>query len=165
MNTHKNEPEELLPTWFDKRDNSKFDAETGEQLLDEDGKEIPDPTPMAPPLGFKKQDSLAVQIRQMILSERLAQEAREYGGETFEEADDFEIGDDFETEKFSPYEANFDPMTPQERAALATQGRDPDRILTPEEKSSLIPPEQKEIKAKAKPKPSPDQGDTSMEEA
>lgn len=119
------------------RDYSKFDPETGEQIHDQQGREIPDPTPMQPPLGYKRQDTLAMQMRQMIISDRLAREAAAAGAETFEEADDFEVGDDWDQEKHSPYEANFDPMTPEERAALDSQGRDPDRILTPEEKAKL----------------------------
>lgn len=124
-------------------DASKFDPETGEQIHDSRGHEIPDPVPMQPPLGYVKQDSLAMQMRAMILSDRLAREAAAAGAETFEEADDFDVGDDFDMEKHSPYEANFDPMTPQERAALTTQGREPDAILTDEEKAKLTPPKPK----------------------
>lgn len=121
-------------------DRSKFDPGTGEQIHDARGYEIPDPTPMQPPLGYKRQDTLAAQMRAMILSDRLAREAAAAGAETFEEADDFEIGDDFDEVRYSPYEANFDPMTPEERAALSTQGRDPDKILTKEEKKALEAP-------------------------
>lgn len=136
-------------------DYSKHDAESGELVHDERGYEIPDPTPMAPPIGYNRQPSLAEQIRAMIVSQKLAQEAAEAGAETFEEADDFEIGDDFEQERHSPYEANFDPMTDQERAALTTQGKDPDKILTPAEKASLSP-------KPAKKKSPPDQGGTGI---
>lgn len=58
------------------------------------GEEILDPTPMAPPLGYKRQPSLYEQIqaavRQSKLDEMYSLE------ETEEEADDFEVGDDFE---------------------------------------------------------------------
>lgn len=77
------------------------------RMMDEEGREIPDPTPIAPPLGYRKQPTLAEQIRQMIRSERMAQEAAAAGYETFEEADDFEVGDDFDPS--SPYEHDFDP--------------------------------------------------------
>lgn len=127
-------------------DYTKIDRETGEILHDPQGREIPDPTPMQPPVGYNPQPSLAQQMRQMIISDRLAREAREAGAETFEEADDFEVGDDWEQEKHSPYEANFDPMTPEERAALTSQGKDTERILTETEKASLTP------KPKAKPR-------------
>lgn len=75
--------------------------------LDFRGREIPDPTPIAPPIGYKRQPSLAEQIRAMVRSERLAQEAEQAGFETFEEADDFNVGDDFDPH--SPYENDFDP--------------------------------------------------------
>lgn len=125
-------------------DYSKFDAETGVQTHDQAGREIPDPEPMQPPLGWQPADPIAVRIREMIIGHKLADEARQAGAETFEEADDFDVGDDFEAEKFSPYEANFDPMTPEERAALSTQGRDTERTLTAEEKVRLSPKQKKQ---------------------
>ena len=75
--------------------------------LDDRGREIPDPTPMSPPLGYKKEPSLREQIRQMILSEKLRQEVEAAGFETMEEADDFDVGDDFDPR--SGYENDFDP--------------------------------------------------------
>lgn len=74
---------------------------------DQDG-ELMDPTPMAPPIGYKKSPSITEQIRSMIRGERLRQEAEAEGYESFEEADDFEIGDDFDPT--SPYEEVFEPM-------------------------------------------------------
>lgn len=74
-----------------------------------DGKEYPDPTPMAPPIGFIKQPTLAETMRQMIAGEALRRHARESGAETFEEADDFEVGDDYDPT--SPYEETFEPPT------------------------------------------------------
>lgn len=128
-------------------DYTKIDQDTGEILTDSRGREVPDPTPMQPPIGYERRPSLAQQIREQIMSHNLAMEARAAGAETFEEADDFEVGDDWEQEKHSPYEANFDPMTPEERAALTTEGRDPDRILTLDENAAAIkaasPPKQK----------------------
>jgi len=46
------------------------------------------------------------QIREMVRSEKLKQEVAAQGYETFEEADDFEVGDDFDPK--SPYEENFE---------------------------------------------------------
>lgn len=128
-------------------DYSRFDPETGVQTHDSEGREIPDATPMQPPIGFNRQPSLAQQIRSMILSEKLRQAAEESGAETFEEADDFDVGDDFEDLPRSQYEANFDPMTPEERAALASQGRDVDRILTAAEQAALSPKPKKSAAA------------------
>lgn len=66
------------------------------------GREFPDPTPMSPPVGYVKQDSLAEQIRRVVRSEKLAMEAEAAGYETFDEADDFDIEDD--PLPMSPYE-------------------------------------------------------------
>lgn len=71
-----------------------------------DGREYPDPTVIAPPVGFIKQPSLTEQIRAMVRSEALRQEAEAAGAETFEEADDFDVPD---FDPSSPYENEFDP--------------------------------------------------------
>lgn len=91
--------------------------------LDEFGHETLDPTPIAPPVGFRPAPSLAEQIREMVRSERLAREVIEAGYETFEEADDFDVGDDVDVS--SPYEEHFEP-TPaallRERMAAEAAG-------------------------------------------
>lgn len=76
--------------------------------LDDQGRELPNPTPIAPPLGYQKQPTIRETIRNMVLSERLRQEAQAAGVETFEEADDFEVGDDYDPT--SPYEEVFEPL-------------------------------------------------------
>lgn len=78
-----------------------------EKRLDEKGREIVSPLPMEPPVGYRKQPSMVEIIREQIRSAQLAQWAEQQGYETFEEADDFEIGDDFEPH--SPWENDFDP--------------------------------------------------------
>lgn len=85
------------------------DPDTGEVIssLSPTGGEILDPTPIAPPVGFSQQPSMAEYIRDLIRSEKLAQEAAEAGMETFEESEDFDIDDDFDPT--TPYEAEFDP--------------------------------------------------------
>lgn len=75
--------------------------------LNKAGAEVNDPTPMEPPLGYMKQPSLADQIRMAVLSQKLADEVAAQGMETFEEADDFEVGDDYDPS--SPWENEFDP--------------------------------------------------------
>lgn len=75
--------------------------------------EVPNPTPMAPPVGYKRQPSLAEQIRAMVRSEQLKAAAEAKGFETFEESDDFEV-DDFDPS--SPYEEIFDPVEDLRRA-------------------------------------------------
>lgn len=108
MANEKSVPVEELPPGVDPSE-VVTDAATGEVInyLDENGAEHPDPTPMAPPIGYKRQPSLAEQIREMVRSERLKQEVEEAGFETFEEADDFEVGDDYDPH--SPHENDFDP--------------------------------------------------------
>lgn len=89
--------------WFSRMSKEDYVRKNMEKGLSANsGFEIPDPTPMAPPIGYKRQPSLAEQIREMVRSEKLAQEAAAAGAETFEEADDFDVEDD----EFpaSPYE-------------------------------------------------------------
>lgn len=87
-----------------------YQRSAAEGYLDKFGREMPSPLPVAPPIGYKKSPSLAEQIRQMVLSERLKQEALSAGAETFEEADDFDVEDDYDPS--SPYEVDFDPPLP-----------------------------------------------------
>lgn len=91
------------------------DYETGEvgsppakdKPLDGYGREIPDPTPMAPPLGYQRQPTMVDIMRGMIRSHQLAMEAAAAGYETFDEADDFDVGD---VDPSSPYEGDFEPV-------------------------------------------------------
>lgn len=76
--------------------------------LNEDGTAVLDPTPIAPPIGYKKAPSMVEVIRNMVTSERLAQAARESGHETFEESEDFDVGDEPD-QLASPWENDFDP--------------------------------------------------------
>lgn len=75
--------------------------------FDEKGRELPDPTPMAPPVGFKKQPTMVEMIRNMVRSEALRQAAAAQGQESFEEADDFDVGEDVDPS--APYEEQFEP--------------------------------------------------------
>lgn len=80
----------------------------GDIFLDEFGREIPDPTPMAPPVGYQRAKSMTEIIREQIQGEALKQAAREMGKESWEEADDFDVGDDFDPT--SPWEEQYDPV-------------------------------------------------------
>lgn len=73
-----------------------------------DGRQVPDPVPMQPPIGFKKQPSMVEIVRDMVRSEKLRQEALATGHETFEEAEDFDIGDEPD-QLTSGWENDFDP--------------------------------------------------------
>lgn len=76
--------------------------------LDKNGHELHDPVPIEPPLGYKRAPSLSEQIRTMVRGEALRRAAEDAGAETFEEADDFDVGDDYDPR--SPYEEIFDPV-------------------------------------------------------
>lgn len=86
-----------------------FDRGAAAAVLDGRGREIPDPTPMAPPIGYRPPVHMTDLIRQTIRSERLAQEAREAQMETFDEADDFDIPDD-PVDPSTPWEELYDPQ-------------------------------------------------------
>lgn len=86
--------------------------------LDEAGAEVLDTTPMAPPIGFKPGSKTMMEIvREMVISEKLAQDARSAGYETFEEAEDFDVDDDYDPH--TPYENDFDPTISELREAVA----------------------------------------------
>lgn len=80
--------------------------------LDEDGRELGDSTPMSPPVGYKREPTIAERIRTMVRSEALAQAAAAAGKETFEEADDFDVPDDDTFDPATPYEEVFEPPAP-----------------------------------------------------
>ncbi|WNK13476.1 MAG: hypothetical protein [Microvirus sp.] len=98
---------------------SRIDPVTGEihELQDVNGWEIPDPNPMALPVGFKRPETLAEQVARLVRSERWKHDMEKAGLETFEESEDFDVGEDFDPS--TPYETFFDPtlgkdITPQE---------------------------------------------------
>lgn len=119
------------------------------------GEEIPDTTKPEIPLGFKKPDSLAEQVRRLIRSEQLRQAALSAGHETFEEADDFEVGDDYDPR--SPYEEVFDPTDPEEVVEQVKE-----RIVKRKSRSAkgerTAPEAQPKKKGKGEKPPSPPQG-------
>lgn len=120
------------------KDYSKFDA-NGVQIHDEKGHELPDATPIAAAIGYTRQPSLAEQIRQMVRSERLAQEAAAMGAETFEEADDFEVGDPADFLPGTPYEQDFDPVPVSELKARKKKAEEAEAAPPPEPNSEKKP--------------------------
>jgi len=68
--------------------------------------EVLDPTPIAMPVRFHRHQTLQEQI-QMYTRNTLNKMAAANDQETFEEADDFDIGDDFEP--VSEHEIEFNP--------------------------------------------------------
>lgn len=130
----------------------RFSLEDGRQIHDERGHELPDPTPLAPPVGYNPQPSLAETIRRMVRSEKLAMEAEAAGMETFEEADDFDVGDDYDPT--SPYEEVFDPTPARELKKRKAEAEKKEKEEA-EKKKEPLPPEQKKV-----PDVPPDQGGT-----
>lgn len=86
----------------------EYMAKMLEKGLDEHGNFVVDATPLAPPIGYKKQPSMVELVREMVRSERLKAEAEANGHESFEEAEDFDIEDDPDMMR-SPWENDFDP--------------------------------------------------------
>lgn len=84
--------------------------------LDQNGHEIPDPEPKAIPLSFKRPETLAEQIQRMVRT-HVSVAAELSGAETFEEAEDFNTGDDDDDEPSTPYEMEFDPVIGREISA------------------------------------------------
>lgn len=95
----------------------------GKMRYNERGEEIPDPTKPEIPLGFKKPESLADQVARLVRSEKMKEEARRHGRETFEEADDFDVGDDYDPR--SPYEEIFDPTAVSDQKKPAAPAAPP----------------------------------------
>lgn len=75
---------------------------------DKYGHETLDPTPMALPLDHEIPESIEDKIKRLIASERFQQSMEAQGYETFDEADDFDVGDDFEAEPNSQWELSAD---------------------------------------------------------
>lgn len=69
--------------------------------------EDPDPTPVAVPLRYKRPPTLQEQIQRLIRSEAYSRRMDE-GYESLEEADDFDVGDDFDSDPHSPWEDRAD---------------------------------------------------------
>lgn len=69
------------------------------------GQELPDPTPVALPIGFEKPEPLNSVIQRLVRTE-VSQAADQKGMETFEEANNFNTGED-----------DPEPLTAAERAA------------------------------------------------
>lgn len=77
-------------------------------MLDQNGYEIPDNTPVELPTRLRVSVNRVTQMRQLIRAE-LSRQAADQGDETFEEADDFDLPDG--EEWFSPYEEDFEPVS------------------------------------------------------
>lgn len=73
-----------------------------DKRLDERGHEKLDNTPIEIPLEFRETETLEERIKRLLRSEQFAREMDRQGYETYEEADDFDVGDDYDPK--SPWE-------------------------------------------------------------
>lgn len=76
---------------------------------DEFGREVPDPTPVELPIGFRRPETLQEMMARMIQGE-LARREFEQGYETFEEANDFEVDDDDPADRVTVYQEMVDEV-------------------------------------------------------
>lgn len=83
---------------------SKYNAE---------GKEIMDPVPVAVHLG-KRNETIDEKIMRMVRSREIQNELARMGEDTFDEYDDFDVGDDDDKMPETPYETCFDPRLGKE---------------------------------------------------
>lgn len=83
----------------------QIDPRLGRSVLDKHGREDHSQSggPLAIAVRMVQRDNLGDRVRELIKSEKLALQAAMEGYETFEEADDFDVGDE-----------TFDPQTPYE---------------------------------------------------
>lgn len=86
-------------------------------MLNERGHEVPDPEPVAVPVRFQAPESLEDRIKRIIRAD-LSARAQAQGFETFEEADDFEVGDDY------------DPRSPHELDSVQEDAPLPEKLST-----------------------------------
>lgn len=97
------------------------------KAFDEEGRELNDPTPISVPVKFVTPESEVDRLRRFLRSEQLSRELDAQGWDTPEEADDFDVGDDFDPT--SPYEQDFDvpeeillPLSEKARASGPNNG-------------------------------------------
>lgn len=83
--------------------------------LDENGHEILDATPIAIPLGMKRPESIQEMVARLVRQERFRAALGKDDYESFEEADDFDVDDDYDPT--TPFEQHFDPLIGREISA------------------------------------------------
>lgn len=102
------EPEELSPAYLTTDKHNRFN-ERGEEVLN--------PTVMAPPVGYKKQESMFDIVREQIRRSKVDRFLEDKEPESEEEADDFEIEDD-PVLPGTRWENDMVPSIKQTRAAM-----------------------------------------------
>lgn len=88
-----------------------YEEKLGAKRQTRDGAEIPDEVPLAPPVGYRREPSMVDHIRSVIMGEQIRRAAHAAGYETFEEADDFDIDEDYEPGSEFEMEQDFEPVS------------------------------------------------------
>lgn len=109
----------------------------------EHGHEILNPTPMQPPLGYKKSLSIAEQVRQSV---RQLKALEDMEPETEEEADDFEIEDD--PAPHSRWENDMIPSIKESRARIRELEKAEKLYATPKPPAKASPAAAEGVEAK-----------------
>jgi len=104
------------------------------------GEELLDPTPMQPPLGYKRTPTLSEQIRMQVMQMKHDLLTDKDIAETEEEADDFEVGDDFEP--LSQYENDHIPPI----GVLKARVKELNALIEQQNREAIIKAHEKAIK-------------------
>lgn len=105
------------------------DPKDGSAVLTPDGREIVNPMPIAPPIGYTAERSVMEMIEDA-LKRRMAQLDGDEEIETIEEADDF--GDDDEPAPWSPYEVVMVDEYPAIPSSSSSRSVPPDSVVSGE---------------------------------
>lgn len=108
-----------------------YDVKVSARMQTSTGDEVPDVTPMAPPIGYNKQPSMVEHMRALVRSEMLRQAAEASGAETFEEADDFDVPDDLVPMSGFENDPQFEPAVPTTSTTSTTPISDPTGVPSP----------------------------------
>ena len=135
--------------------------------LNSSGHEIPDSVPLAGSLGQRRARSIRDNVVEILRSEKWREAMEENGEETFEEADDFDVDDDFDPS--TPYEEFFEgeyAHLRQQRLEMQkteTQKARRGRKAAPRDAEPVKKAEGKEISDGAAPSPKAQRGAASKE--
>lgn len=93
--------------------------------IDKNGAEILDMTPLSIPVGAKRPEPLSSQVARLVRTE-MSKMAQKQGMETFEEAEDFDVGDgeDFTSAWEEQFEGQFDQERQLEATHYETRGNE-----------------------------------------
>jgi len=110
----------------------------GNARLDPNGAEVLDETPIMIPSGLTRPETLAEKVAHMLRGERMRMAAEAQGFETFDEAEDFDVDDDYDPH--SQWENDFDvPLDELRRRAFQLREEIAERQNPkPEESPSTI---------------------------